>query len=78
MIHTKVDSSMLDLVGYDETTRILEVRFLKNGSRYRYLNVPKETYERLLSASSKGRYMREFVFDRYAYEKMEEKRQRGY
>ena len=78
MLHTKVESSMLDLVGYDEASRVLEVRFVNNGSRYRYFDVPRQEYVRLLAASSKGRHMREFIFDHYGYERIFEERQRGY
>ena len=55
--YTEVDSTMIDLVGYDEKTQTLEVRFLDSGHRYEYYDVPKEEYEGLLNASSKGTYM---------------------
>lgn len=57
MTYTKVDSSMIDLVSYDDKAQVLEVRFISSGGTYRYLDVPKEEYTGLMQASSKGRYM---------------------
>ena len=45
MTYTTVESSMIDLVGYDEETSTLEARFVNTGYTYRYENVPKEEYE---------------------------------
>jgi hypothetical protein len=63
----KVDSSMIDAVGYDEEQQVLEVVFKRNGV-YRYRDVPKQVYEGLLNASSKGSYMRELIIDMYPTE----------
>ncbi len=57
MTYTEVDSSMIDLVSYDDKAQVLEVRFISSGGTYRYLDVPKEEYTGLMQASSKGRYM---------------------
>jgi hypothetical protein len=69
MTYTGVDSSMIDLVGYDEKEKVLEVRFINTGLTYRYFNVPMETYEGLMKASSKGSYMRGCIIDFYDYAK---------
>jgi hypothetical protein len=61
MTYTTVESSMIDLVGYDEETSTLEARFVNTGYTYRYENVPKEEYEGLMEASSKGSYFREII-----------------
>jgi hypothetical protein len=50
---TPVDSSSLASVGYDEATRILEIEF-RNGSVYRYEQVPPQDYRVLMAAESKG------------------------
>lgn len=65
MTYTEVDSSMLDLVGYDARTKVLEVRFINSGQTYRYFNVPKKEYKGLMEASSKGSYMRDNIIDFY-------------
>jgi hypothetical protein len=61
MQYTAVDSSMIDLIGYDEDTQILEVRFVNTGYTYEYEGVPKEEFEALMKTSSKGSYMREIM-----------------
>ena len=60
---------MLNLLGYDETSRVLEVVF-NSGDRYRYLDVPLAEYEGLMSAESIGKYMREHIIGHYDYERV--------
>jgi len=55
MTRTAVESEMMSSVGYEESTAILEVEF-RNGSVYQYLDVPRERYNGLLAAVSKGRF----------------------
>lgn len=50
-----VSSSNLRAVGYDATTRKLEVEFL-NGSVYSYAGVPASVHAGLMAASSHGSY----------------------
>jgi hypothetical protein len=61
-----VESSMIHAVGYNPTTQELEVVFT-SGQTYRYTEVPREVYEGLLAAESKGRYMRAQIIDVYPY-----------
>jgi KTSC domain len=68
--YTKVDSSMIDLVGYDADTEILEVRFINTGLTYEYYDVPKKIYKQLMESDSKGSYMRDCIFDCYDYDKI--------
>ena len=63
----KVDSSMIYAFGYDEEQQVLEVVYKRNGV-YRYRDVPKQVYEGLLNASSKGSYMRDQIIDMYPTE----------
>lgn len=65
---TTVESSMLYAVGYDEGCQQLEAVFWKGV--YRYYDVPKEVYEGLLAAESKGRYMHDHVIDQYPYRQL--------
>ncbi|MEO7909370.1 MAG: KTSC domain-containing protein [Roseiflexaceae bacterium] len=65
----KVDSSMIYAFGYDEQQQVLEVIFKRTGV-YRYLNVPKEVYQQLLDADSKGSYMRDLIIDMYPTERV--------
>jgi KTSC domain-containing protein len=51
-----VDSSSIELVGYDEAVHELYVHF-RRGRRYVYLDVRPSAYAALLDAPSKGRYL---------------------
>lgn len=62
----EVQSSMIRSVGYDEKARILEVEFV-SGSVYRYHGVPRELFEELLEAPSKGSYFLERIRGAYEY-----------
>lgn len=62
-LHT-VDSSMIQAFGYEADSQTLLVIF-NSGKTHQYLEVPKEIYEQLLAAGSKGSYMRDFVIDCY-------------
>ena len=64
-----VDSSMISALGYDEQQQVLEVVFKPSGM-YRYRNVPKEIYQQLLDADSKGSYMRDQIIDMYPSERV--------
>ena len=63
---TVVESSMIHAVGYDEQTRKLEIVF-NTGRIYCYEDVPREVYEGLMAAESKGSYMRSSIIDVYPY-----------
>ena len=61
---TKVESSMLYAVGYDEKEKVMEAVFLKGGI-WRYWGVPKDVYEALIRSRSIGSYMRNEIIDCY-------------
>ncbi len=61
---------MTDLVGYDEITQVLGVRFVSSGLTYQYVEVPREAYEGLLQSTSKGTYMRRKIMETYDSIKM--------
>ena len=50
-----VESTSIYSAGYDPATSTLEVEF-RNHRIYRYIGVPPEVYEALLTAESVGRY----------------------
>lgn len=52
---TKVESSMISSVGYDEFSEVLEIEF-SNGAIYQYAQVPKKLYGSLMKAKSVGKY----------------------
>lgn len=55
MERTRVSSSNLKSVGYDENSLTLEIEF-HSGSVYQYYSVPLSVYNSLMNASSKGSY----------------------
>lgn len=70
-----VDSSMIQVVGYDPETQILEVLF-NSGQTYHYEGVPPEVHEELMEAGSKGQYMRAAIIDRYPDVRVSRRRRR--
>ena len=66
MLRTPVSSSDLQSVGYDATTRTLEVEF-NSRSVYQYSGVPESIYRGLMSASSHGKYFHAYIKDSYPY-----------
>lgn len=64
-----VSSSNVESVGYDGESKELYVTFL-NGSTYKYLEVPRSTFNNLLSAPSVGCYLNKHIKNRFAYEKV--------
>ena len=63
-----VSSSNLLSVGYDSNSETLEIEF-KNGSIYRYFNVPPFEHERLMAADSHGVYFNANIKDKYPFER---------
>jgi len=62
MNRISVISSNIASVGYEDN--VVEIEF-NSLSVYQYFNVPKEIYEGLLIASSKGKYFNLFIKDKY-------------
>ena len=72
---TPVESSMIQAVGYDSKTRLLEVVF-NNGRTYCYEGVPPKVHKGLMAAESKGQYMLAEVIDMYPYRNVSRRRRR--
>lgn len=66
---TAVDSSNLQMVGYDGDTQKLWVQF-KNGDVYAYGAVPSYMFQDLLNSTSRGTYFHQYIKGKFAYEKM--------
>lgn len=64
-----VDSSNLASVGYDTKKKILEIEF-NHGGIYQYFDVPEDEYNKLLKASSHGKYFVNNIKDDYEYVKL--------
>ncbi len=65
-----VTSRSLRALGYDPDQQVLEVEF-RNGSVYRYEQVPAEVVQALLEADSMGRYFNQvFKPQHYRYQRI--------
>jgi hypothetical protein len=56
---TKVESSCIESVGFDEENNELYVEFT-TGRTYKYLNCSKTLYENFMNSSSKGRFLNDY------------------
>lgn len=65
----KVESSNLSKVRYKKGT--LEIKF-KRGGQYKYSKVPKEEYQALLQADSKGKHFNQHIKGVYDFQKVPE------
>lgn len=61
-----VDSSNIKAIGYSPAQRVLQIDFL-SGSRYHYLAVEPEAFERFVNAPSKGRFLNREIKKIYNY-----------
>jgi len=59
-----VKSRILRSVGYDDSTKILEIEF-QNGLVYQFLAVPPKTYADLMHSGEIGKYFSEKVRPRF-------------
>ena len=64
-----VSSSNIESVGYEEETQEVYVKFL-NGSTYKYLGVPINVYNALLTAPSVGQYLNKNIKPLYNFERV--------
>lgn len=61
-----VDSSNIERIGYDSSSRTLRVEFKLNRT-YDYSNVPESVFNELRSASSVGSYHAKNIKNSYPY-----------
>jgi hypothetical protein len=64
MDRTRVASTNIRSIGYDESSQALEVEFTSGGI-YRYDGVPPNVHQRFMAAPSKGRFFDSFVKNKY-------------
>jgi hypothetical protein len=69
MLRQAVQSSELRWVGYEESTRLLEVEF-HSGEIYRYFGVPASLVLELLEAESIGRFFNAQIRSKFRFEKV--------
>lgn len=64
----KIDSSMIEEVGYDDEVEEFIVKFW-NGSTYIYEGVSKSVYDEFLDSDSKGKFLHLKIKDHYSFRK---------
>ncbi|MGA9581909.1 MAG: KTSC domain-containing protein [Allosphingosinicella sp.] len=64
MLATRLSSSVIERILYDEEAKALFICFRETG-RYLYSGVPRAIYEGLKKAPSPGRYFNEFIKRRF-------------
>ena len=63
-----IDSSNIESIGYDDSNEELHVQFLKS-TYYIYHGVPRQLYDDLLAAPSKGSFLNREVKGVYQFTK---------
>jgi len=62
-------SSNIRSIGYDPRSYTLEVEF-SSSEIYQYFNVPEHLFQGLMSASSKGQFLNDYIKYSYRYQKI--------
>jgi hypothetical protein len=65
-----VVSSDVASIGYDEAVQTLEIEFKATGV-YRYFSVPKNVFDELSATPSPGKFFRQHIKGKYAWEKVQ-------
>lgn len=61
-----VESDVIHAIGYEDELNILEIIF-NNGGIYQYRGVPRQVYDELMAAESKGQYFTDNVRGEFEY-----------
>lgn len=70
LVLAKIESSNIESFGYEVQNSLLGISF-KSGGLYFYFGVPKNIFEALQQANSKGSYFSQNIKDRYQFTKVE-------
>lgn len=63
-------SSVIRTFRYHAEDKALDITFT-TGRKYRYLNVPAQTYDDMRAAFSKGEFFNQYIRDHYAFERLD-------
>ena len=69
MVNQMVLSSEIEWIGYEKSTKMLQVEFIA-GNVYQYANVPEAIYQEFLNVPSHGRYFETQIKGRFPYRKV--------
>lgn len=62
----RVNSTAIDLISYDPDTKALGIAYKGGTKEYIFPNVPKEEFEALMRAPSKGKYVQFVIKPKYS------------
>lgn len=62
----RVDSTAIDLISYDTTTKTLSITYKGGTKEYIFPNVPEDEFEALMKAPSKGKYVAFVIIPKYS------------
>jgi regulator of protease activity HflC (stomatin/prohibitin superfamily) len=65
----KVESSVIEAVGYDAAAQDLTIVMAKTGETYVYHKVPEKVYKKLMAADSKGKFFAKNIKEKYEFTK---------
>ena len=74
--HRFPQSSMIDRISFDADTGILLVSFRETG-KYRYYDVPPDTFEAFCNTRSAGTFLNEHIKDHFRWQRDPERRRFG-
>ncbi|MDN5284163.1 MAG: hypothetical protein JWR38_437 [Mucilaginibacter sp.] len=60
-----VESSALNSLGYDPTTKVLELEFRDNGGVWQYFGFPSAAYEKFIQSESLGHFFTTKIKGKY-------------
>lgn len=63
-------STVIDKIDYDAQLQLLRISYV-SGQTYQYKDVPEQVYKELKASRVKGRYLKFFVKDKYAFERVD-------
>ncbi|MBV8093843.1 MAG: KTSC domain-containing protein [Acetobacteraceae bacterium] len=66
----QLDSRVLQTAAYDGQLASLQIQF-RSGAVYHYFEVPRQTYQELLQAESKGQYFNSQIRNRFRFARLE-------
>lgn len=69
MKRTPIESDFLTAVGYDNTSKVLEVE-TNEGEVYHFARVPVKVHDKLMSIEDKETYFERYVKNNYPHRKL--------
>jgi hypothetical protein len=67
-----VDSDAMTSVGYDATSRTLEIQFKNGGAIRQYYDVPAEVFDDMMAADSQGDFFNTEINGKYSEKRIDD------